>query len=255
MQPALQLEPPAGVVDLWLRPVGADEPASEQWLAPDERERARRFVNPEARVLFVLGRSLLRAALSTYLDCAPHTLRLDQRCARCGDQHGKPRLVDPASDLAFNLSHARGLIALAVGRQREVGIDVEWRGRAATMPELIPLLLSQTELQALQKIPDVRRPEVLLECWVRKEALLKATGEGLGRDLREVTLPLVHPGPAVYQHDGIQWGVCGLDLGPEHTGAVAAQADIPLLRRRSLARLQLPERTAQRPGRDHTLTR
>ncbi|HEX8863106.1 MAG TPA: hypothetical protein VGC06_29230 [Actinomycetes bacterium] len=53
---------------------------------------------------------------------------------------------------------------------------MEWRGRAATMPELVPLLLSAAELEALKKVPAGRWPEVLLECWVRKKALLKATG-------------------------------------------------------------------------------
>lgn len=145
MQPSSDSEAPAGVVDLWLcqvRPVVGSEPADERLLAPGECERATRLFDDEARTLFVLGRSLLRATLSGYLGCAPRDLRFDQRCARCGQQHGKPCLVDPGCELAFNLSHTRGLIALAVCWGGEVGIDVEWRGRAPTMPELARVLLS-----------------------------------------------------------------------------------------------------------------
>jgi 4'-phosphopantetheinyl transferase len=208
VQPSPDSEPPAGVVDLWLhevRPFVGSESADERLLTPGERERARSFVSDEARILFVLGRSLLRAVLSSYLGRAPQDLRLDPRCVRCGQQHGKPRLVDPACDLAFNLSHTNGLIALAVCRGGEVGIDVEWRGRAPTMPELAPSLLSAEELRALEELLPTRRQEVLLGCWVRKEALLKATGEGLSRDPREVVLPLVPRGPVVYERDGMWW--------------------------------------------------
>jgi 4'-phosphopantetheinyl transferase len=232
-------------VDLWLCPVQPREPAGERLLAPDERERARRFVSDEARTLFVLGRSLLRTALSTYLGCAPPALRLDQRCARCGVQHGKPRLVDPASDLTFNLSHAQGLIAVAVCRGREVGIDVEGRGRAVTVPELVPLLLSAAERLALEEVPNALRPEFLLECWVRKEALLKATGEGLARDLREVALPLAHDRNVVYRRDGTWWGVRGLDVGPDHVGEVAVRECVPRLRRRFLAHYATDATNAQ----------
>lgn len=235
MQLSSQSQPPAGVVDVWLRQVRPQEPAGQRLLAPDERKRARRLVNEEARTLFVVARSLLRSVLAGYLDCTPQAVRLDQRCLRCGKQHGKPRLVDPPSKLAFNLSHAHGLIALAVSHDREVGIDVEWRGRADTMPKLAPLLLSAAELEGLEEVPEPRRPEVLLQCWVRQEALLKATGEGLGRDLRELALPSGRGGTAVYRRDGTWWGVCGLDVGPDHTGAVAVHECFPRLRRRSLA--------------------
>jgi len=235
VQPSPRSEPPAGVVDLWLRHVRPEEPAGEQLLTPDERERSSRLVNHQARALFVIGRSLLRAALASYLGCAPQSLRLDQRCARCGEQHGKPRLVAPVSELAFNLSHTQGLVALAVCRHRDVGIDVEWRGRADTMPELVHLLLSAVEREALDEVPEARRPAVLLECWVRKEALLKATGEGLSLDLRKVTLPAARNRPAVYRRGDAWWGVRGLDVGPDHVGAVAMRGHVPRLRRRSLA--------------------
>jgi 4'-phosphopantetheinyl transferase len=225
--------PPADV-DLWLQHVQPRQPAGDGLLAPDERERAGRIIDDEARALFVLGRSLLRVALSTYLGCAPQALRLDLRCAHCGRQHGKPRLVAPVSDLAFNLSHTRGLIALAVCRGRAVGIDVEWRGRAPTMPELAPMVLAPAELEALEQVPDVRREQLLLDCWVRKEALLKATGEGLSRDPREVRLPLGDATPTLYRHEGVWWGVAGLDVGPDHAGALALRDGMPRPRRRSI---------------------
>jgi hypothetical protein len=110
-----------------------------------------------------------------------------------------------------------------------------YMGCAPQALRLVPLVLSAAELEELEKIPEARWPQILLECWVHKEALLKATGEGLGRDLRQVPLPLVRGGPRIYRRDGIWWGVCGLDIGPEHTGAVAVRECVPRLRRRSLA--------------------
>jgi phosphopantetheinyl transferase len=163
----------------------AAPPGRRTKVGPDERRRAARFRSDQARALFVQGRSLLRQVLATYLGCPPQMLRLDQWCVRCGAaDHGKPRLVSPPSELTFNLSHAEGLVVVAVCCGQPVGVDVEWRGRAQAMPELVGLVLSPTELAALEELPQADRAGVLLRCWVRKEALLKATGEGLGRGPR-----------------------------------------------------------------------
>jgi 4'-phosphopantetheinyl transferase len=185
VQSSSQQVPPAGVVDLWSRRVGPErpDPATERALDPEERRRAGRFRSDRARALFVQGRSLLREALATYLGYPPRLLRLDQRCVRCGAaDHGKPRLLSPASDLTFNLSHADGLVIVAVCSGQPVGVDVEQRERAQAMPQLVGALLSPIERAALEEIPQADRAGVLLRCWVRKEALLKATGEGLSLD-------------------------------------------------------------------------
>jgi phosphopantetheinyl transferase len=97
----------------------------------------------------------------------------------------------------------------------------------------VPPLLSPAELEALEQVPRARRPDLLLDCWVRKEALLKATGEGLARDLRELALPLVQNRPLVHRRDGTWWGVCQLDAGPDHVGAVAVRECLPRLRPRA----------------------
>lgn len=235
MQRSLEVPevPPTGVVDLWSREVGPGrpDPAADRLLAPQERERAARFRNEEAHALFVQGRVMLRQALSTYLGCPPQALRLEQRCPRCGaPEHGKPRLASPASELVFNLSHARRLVVLAVCRWGQVGVDVEWRGRARVMPEVARLLLSATERAALAEIPEGGRQGALLRCWVRKEALVKATGEGLGRDPRELSMPLAGEGPLLCQHQGAQWGLRDLEVGGDHVGAVAVRGQVPRLR-------------------------
>jgi 4'-phosphopantetheinyl transferase len=230
------LELPVGIVDLWLQNGDMAGSADFRFLNSDERGRARRIVDDNARTLFILGRSLVRAVLSTYVNRAPETLRFDQRCARCRKQHGKPRLVAPASDLEFSLSHARGLIALAVCRGSAVGIDVEWRGWTDAMPQVAPLLLAEAEWMALQYAPDGERPKMLLEYWVRKEALLKATAEGLRADPRNVSILWTSDRSLVCRRNGTWWSISKVDVSPDHVGALALKERVPQVRRHQVTK-------------------
>lgn len=124
--------------------------------------------------------------------------------------HGKPRLAEPrlAGDLRFNLSHCRSLVAVAVAREREVGIDVEAVSR--TVPSAMDLArryFSPREADALAAQRDEsQRQREFLRRWTAKEALVKATGHGLslGLDQFEVDVEagryglmpaIVAPGP------------------------------------------------------------
>lgn len=150
-------------------------------LPAEERERAERLVNPDDRDRFVTGRALLRLVIGRQLGLSAAGLRIDIACHRCGGPHGKPRLADGASTLSFNLSHAGERVVVAVAGGAAVGVDVQaYRDVDATRAAALAVdLLTAIERDELRERPPDVRARALTGWWTRKEAVLKATGEGL----------------------------------------------------------------------------
>jgi len=154
-----------------------------QSLSEAELERAERFQRDRDRRRYELRTAFLREVLGRYTSRDPAALVL------CPSPRGKPFLAGPeGSDLRFNPSHSGDLVYLAVAWGREVGVDVETGAAAGELePErLAAVVFDAREREALGRLPPARRREAFLRGWTRKEAGLKALGEGFLRDPREV---------------------------------------------------------------------
>lgn len=212
-------------VQVWMATVpddAAQRPALVGLLSPDERMRADRFRVPEARHQFVFGRACLRQLLGACLKIAPATLGFD-----CGPR-GKPRLVHPpwAADLRFNLAHSHSVVAIAVARGREVGVDLEWIDPLADWGPLATRVFSPRELGELRALARPQQRAAFYNGWTRKEAYLKAIGEGV-TDALPVIEVTVAPGQApelrglpAGPEAARQWAMRGIPWSPEFAGAV-----------------------------------
>lgn len=193
-------------------------------LSADEVARARRYRFRRDRDRFVAARGLLRTVLGRYLGADPGGLRF-----RLGP-HGKPALAEPAAhDLRFNLAHSDRLALLAVGRGREVGIDVE-RIRPDRVDEhLARLVLAPGERAAWRALPADRRAAMFFACWTAKEAFVKATGHGLARPLDAFEVRLT-PGPALGlvpvalpDEECRGWSLRRLEAGPDYAASLCVE--------------------------------
>jgi 4'-phosphopantetheinyl transferase len=147
-------------------------------LAADELARADRFHFEQHRRRFVAARGSLRTVLARYLACDPAELRF-----RYG-AHGKPALADAgALDVRFNLSHSGDGTVLAVTRGRDLGIDLERLRSFDNFEDLAGRFFAPREVAALAEVPAGERVRAFFACWTRKEAFIKASGEGLARPL------------------------------------------------------------------------
>ena len=151
----------------------------EQTLAPEERARAARFHSLKERNRFVVCRSLLREILGRYLGRNPGDLRF------ANGLYGKPFLLDAAGppEIRFNMTRSRDLALLAFARNREVGIDVEWINPDFADLQVAELFFSPREFSALCATPASLQVGAFFDCWTRKEAYVKACGEGLFKGL------------------------------------------------------------------------
>jgi 4'-phosphopantetheinyl transferase len=176
---ALRLRPHD--IDVW-RAALDDQPAEvlqylQTVISPDEAGRAHRFYFERDRRRFVIGRGILRLLLGRYLGREPGELVF-----RYGE-NGKPALATlngGPPPLYFNVTHSEGLAVYAFTRAGEVGVDIE---RIRDIPELEQIAGSYFppgELARILACPEERRRDEFFRAWTRQEAVLKATGVGLG---------------------------------------------------------------------------
>lgn len=149
-------------------------------MSVDECARAARFHFERERRRFTVSRALLRIVLSSYRRCEPRLLRF-----RYGPR-GKPALDSAQHDapLDFNLAHSQDLVLIAVAEGRTLGVDVEFIRPIDDLEGMAEQVCSLAELRQLGEMPQAQRHEMFLRCWTRKEACVKALGEGLSFPLR-----------------------------------------------------------------------
>ena len=148
----------------------------ESLLTRDERERAARYRFRADADRFVAARTALRAILAQYLGRRPADLRFS-----CGPQ-GKPALREDTW-LRFNVAHSGGLGLIAVSQERELGIDIEIITGTGFEVEIAERFFSATEVATLSRLPSGERTAAFFRCWTRKEAYIKARGQGLSLQL------------------------------------------------------------------------
>jgi len=171
-----------------LRP--ACRPSLDHLLHREEHDRRDRFSNQGDRDRYTIGTALARLVLARHLDCRAERLRFDRACCVCGAQHGKPQLVASPADLQFSIAHSGQRVAVAVAQGVPVGVDVE---RVFPLPHLdlealAAEVLSPPERPTLEGLPPGDRAPAILTYWTRKEALLKATGDGLRVPMATITV-------------------------------------------------------------------
>lgn len=193
VQPDFRIETPLTLgpkdVHLWRVDLEATAGGVAQWLpilSPDERTRASRFHRASDRHYFIAGRAILRQILGAYLDADPKSLSFAY------SEKSKPALSDSRAsrDLAFNISHSGTIALLAFARSRQLGVDVEQIRRDFDTAPIAARFFSQAEQEELATLPADQRNDAFFLCWTRKEAYIKATGEGLSLPLRQFDVSL-----------------------------------------------------------------
>jgi 4'-phosphopantetheinyl transferase len=155
-------------------------------LSPDEQARAGRFYFERDRQRFIASRGILREILSRYVKHEAGRLEFSY------NQFGKPRLALEVSEdgIYFNLSHSNGLALCAVSRSPEIGVDLELVKRDFPFHQIARHFFSPHEIRTLQSLPEAMKCEAFFNGWTRKEAFVKACGEGLSLPLNQFTVPL-----------------------------------------------------------------
>ena len=196
-----------------------------QTLSADERARAGRFYFQQDREHFIAARGRLRIILGRYLVIDPNQLRI------CYSPSGKPSVAQECGGEAvrFNVSHSHGLALYAITHGRELGVDLERIRPDRADAQLAEHFFSPREVAMLRALPTSLQQEAFFHCWTRKEAYIKAKGEGLSCPLDRFDVSLV-PGEAAAllstpddPPEASRWTLQELFPGPGYVAAIAVE--------------------------------
>jgi 4'-phosphopantetheinyl transferase len=220
---------PQNEVHVWRATLDLDDIELERLratLSSDERDRAARFHFPKDQQHFVAARGTLRRILARYLDRAPEQFEF------CYNPFGKPELA-PGGDtdgLRFNLSHSQGMALYAFIRDYEIGVDLEGVRADFEWEDIAKRSFSPGEVEALRFVPAPLRAEAFFNCWTRKEAFVKARGEGLSLPLDQFEVSVAPGEPARLLRttgdlqEASQWSIRELEPDPGYSAAIAVRA-------------------------------
>ncbi len=197
------------------------------FLSPEEIGRADRYRFARDRERFVLTRGWLRVVLARCIGVTPEQIAFSYP-----GTNGKPALAPPhrASALTFNVSHSGDYSLIGLSGGRSIGVDIE---RVRPMPEYESIAegyFSPAEARGIATLAEADRLRAFFRCWTRKEAFMKATGEGMGIALDAFTVSLDEAAEtAIPMADfpggtGDDWIVTGLSLTRECEAAIAVDA-------------------------------
>lgn len=194
-------------------------------LSGNEHLTAKQYFFQKDQEHFVIAHGILRKMLGKYLNIQTNQVKFYYGA------NGKPlvkEMVDGKS-LSFNMSYSQGLILYAFTWDRRIGVDIEHISPMSDAEEISQRFFSHHENISLRTIPKSERLEAFYNCWTRKEAFLKATGEGLSRSLDSFDVSLVPGEPAqlIYVKgdplEASRWSLWSLITVPDFVGTLAVE--------------------------------
>jgi len=209
-----------GEVQLWCARVDdAAVAAALGLLNEEERARMERMRLGIARHEFVVGRALLRVLTAAATACSPREVTIGV------GQHGKPRV----EGVEFSVAHSHGLVVLALCREAAVGVDVEWVAREIEALEIARSTFAPGEVKRIEEAAEgVERARAFFAVWTRKEAMVKAHGQGLTIPLESFEAPEGDAEQAVelvVKGEARKMYVRGVDAGDGFAAALAVAAE------------------------------
>jgi 4'-phosphopantetheinyl transferase len=218
------------VAHAWLAPLALPAAVREEvrgLLSDRERERAERFTYPGLLDRYVAAHGVLRLLLSGYLGEHPAGIELEEGL------YGKPGLrAEEELGLHFNLSHTKGFALYAFCKRRALGVDLEEVRSFAGLKGLADRFFSPAEKECLNSLPEDEKSSAFFRCWTRKEAYLKARGDGLSVPLDKFSMALAqNEEPRMLSNDmdsseTARWSFHSFEPLPGYQAALAVEGSV-----------------------------
>ena len=210
---------------VWLAHLPSVREESEPWtalLSGDELERAAQIPPPARRARWQQTRGVLRSILARCLDCDAGEIIF-----RAG-AHGKPELQHPApGELHFNTSHSGDYAVFAASRAGAIGVDLERvNEQRPRLDEIVARYFATGEQAAWRALPEAERARGFFDLWTRKEAFVKARGDGVFSGLDQFEVSLAGARLLSVRGDTAsarEWWMTALPAIPGYAGALAVR--------------------------------
>jgi 4'-phosphopantetheinyl transferase len=230
-RPAHDAIPPlrAGQCEVWWAQPGAADPRLLELLDDEERIRHAAYLRAGDRDRFLVAHALARILAGAALPADPRTIHYAAEPASRGAARSKPRFAGAAADagLELSISHSAERVVVALSLAVPIGVDVERIGTPLVEQPLVESVLAPAELRELAALPPLQRGSAFYGYWTRKEAVLKASGDGLSVEPAQLRVSRPGAPPALLDWTGPRrpagaiW-LHELDPGPGYAAALAS---------------------------------
>ncbi len=215
-------------IDVWCVSLDVNEEcfdSFQQILSEDEHTKAQRMRIEKPRKNYVAARGILRFILSAYAGKKPELITFQY------GENGKPGLNEKfnGKEITFNMSHSHGLALCCVALERSIGADIEKIREDISIIDIARRFFSDHEYKELISLPAALQRQGFFCCWTRKEAYLKATGQGITFPLSDFDVSLTPGAPAeLIKHrtkpeQTSMWSIVDLDVAPDFAAALVAE--------------------------------
>ncbi len=195
------------------------------YLSSIEIERAAKFQFQKDKERYIASHGILREIIGRYTGTNPSCLSFIHNA------FGKPFLYldDNIIGLSFNLSHSHDLAVYALTLKRQIGIDIEFIRSDATRARTAEYVFSPREVARLRNLPAELQTAAFFNCWTRKEAFIKAKGNGLSIPLKQFDVSFVPGEPACLlgvewdNGEAKRWRLHDLNVSKQYAAAVAVE--------------------------------
>jgi len=214
-------------VDIWLcdlKLLSDDINYFYSILSEDECLRADKLKVEEKKQQYIIARGCLRQRLSLLTNIEPEDFVFKTL------EHGKPVLNcdDRFVDITFNISHSHDLALIAISQKQNIGIDIEKINHESDHQALVTRFFSETEQSEFQTIEEINKAKAFCACWTRKEAFIKAIGDGItyGLDTFDVTVDpdIQTPNIKLHKPASKTWSAQNLSVGNDYMGCLVSDA-------------------------------
>jgi len=104
-------------------------------------------------------------------------------------ERGRPKL-DGIDGLDFNISHTDDAALIGIACEGRIGVDIERTDREVNADGLARKFLTPAEQATLVPLSADERRVRFLRYWTCKEAMSKATGDGIAAPFRQIEVAL-----------------------------------------------------------------
>lgn len=196
-----------------------------KFLSPDEKKRASRFRFARDNRNFIVARGILRSLIGKYLKINPAEISFHY------SEFGKPCIADNHS-LQFNISHSQNIALFAFTKKLNVGVDVEFVNPDIEVKDIAAKFFSPNEVMNLLSLPEKEQTLGFFNCWTRKEAFIKAVGEGLSFPLDKFEVSLEPDKPAKllatdWEPKAVsKWSIHSMSPGTKFVGSLVIEGQV-----------------------------
>ncbi len=215
-------------IDIWLcdlKQLSGDINIIYSILSEDERERADKLKVEDKKQQYIITRGALRQRLGLLTNIEPKDFVFEYL------EHGKPVLANnhQCADITFNVSHSNDLALIAIAQEQTIGIDIEKINHESDHQALMTRFFSKAEQAEFQTMPDTNKARAFCACWTRKEAFIKAVGDGVsyGLDKFDVAVDPENQTPDINLHKPSEerWSAINLPINDEYMASLVGDRD------------------------------